>query len=125
MAPCTVSNETPPPGPAAGLPLPPSAGPPPTQHPGVCAPPPQPAPGLWGVQGLTGTLAQVGLGVFVGPIPSTRWGGLQPPHGHLPSPKDAEIVRTREPQLLAQCDVVVDVGGEYDPQRHRYDHHQR
>ncbi|KAE8626998.1 hypothetical protein XENTR_v10006830 [Xenopus tropicalis] len=38
---------------------------------------------------------------------------------------DAEIVRTRDPQLLAQCDVVVDVGGEYDPSRHRYDHHQR
>ncbi|XP_019410586.1 PREDICTED: UPF0160 protein MYG1, mitochondrial [Crocodylus porosus] len=43
----------------------------------------------------------------------------------LPRYRDAEIVRTRDPQLLAQCDVVVDVGGEYDPQRHRYDHHQR
>nr|XP_006139170.1 UPF0160 protein MYG1, mitochondrial [Pelodiscus sinensis] len=32
---------------------------------------------------------------------------------------------TREPQLLSQCDVVVDVGGEYDPRKHRYDHHQR
>ncbi|NXP12955.1 MYG1 protein, partial [Thinocorus orbignyianus] len=39
--------------------------------------------------------------------------------------QDAEVVRTRDPQLLAQCEVVVDVGGEYDPQRHRYDHHQR
>ncbi|XP_063300892.1 MYG1 exonuclease [Pelobates fuscus] len=39
--------------------------------------------------------------------------------------RNAEIVRTRDPQLLAQCDVVVDVGGEYDPARHRYDHHQR
>ncbi|NXF27470.1 MYG1 protein, partial [Rhodinocichla rosea] len=39
--------------------------------------------------------------------------------------QDAEIVRTRDPQLLAACDVVVDVGGEYDPGRHRYDHHQR
>ncbi|NXD59919.1 MYG1 protein, partial [Corvus moneduloides] len=39
--------------------------------------------------------------------------------------QDAEIVRTRDPQLLARCDVVVDVGGEYDPGRHRYDHHQR
>ncbi|NWV34621.1 MYG1 protein, partial [Grantiella picta] len=39
--------------------------------------------------------------------------------------QDAEIVRTRDPQLLAQCDVLVDVGGEYDPRRHRYDHHQR
>ncbi|KAM4701354.1 MYG1 exonuclease [Discoglossus pictus] len=39
--------------------------------------------------------------------------------------RDAEIVRTRDPQLLAECDLVVDVGGEYDPSRHRYDHHQR
>ncbi|XP_020640170.3 MYG1 exonuclease [Pogona vitticeps] len=43
----------------------------------------------------------------------------------LPSYQDAEIVRTRDPQLLSECDVVVDVGGEYDPQRNRYDHHQR
>nr|XP_060618823.1 MYG1 exonuclease [Anolis sagrei ordinatus] len=43
----------------------------------------------------------------------------------LPAYQDAEIVRTRDPQLLSGCDVVVDVGGEYDPQRHRYDHHQR
>ncbi|XP_015471401.1 UPF0160 protein MYG1, mitochondrial isoform X1 [Parus major] len=43
----------------------------------------------------------------------------------LPRYRDAEIVRTRDPQRLAACDVVVDVGGEYDPGRHRYDHHQR
>ncbi|XP_058029153.1 MYG1 exonuclease isoform X1 [Ahaetulla prasina] len=43
----------------------------------------------------------------------------------LPSYQDAEIIRTRDPQLLSSCDVVVDVGGEYDPQKHRYDHHQR
>lgn len=34
-------------------------------------------------------------------------------------------MRTRDPEKLASCDIVVDVGGEYDPQRHRYDHHQR
>ncbi|NXA43840.1 MYG1 protein, partial [Eudromia elegans] len=39
--------------------------------------------------------------------------------------QDAEVIRTRDPQRLALCDVVVDVGGEYDPARHRYDHHQR
>ncbi|XP_030633296.1 MYG1 exonuclease [Chanos chanos] len=39
--------------------------------------------------------------------------------------KDAEIVRTRDPEVLGKCDIVVDVGGEYDPKRHRYDHHQR
>lgn len=43
----------------------------------------------------------------------------------LPEYRDAEIVRTRDPAKLASCDIVVDVGGEYDPQRHRYDHHQR
>ncbi|KAL8593805.1 hypothetical protein ACOMHN_064002 [Nucella lapillus] len=43
----------------------------------------------------------------------------------LPDYKDAEIVRTRDPKLLEQCDVVVDVGGVFDPDSHRYDHHQR
>ncbi|KTF75766.1 hypothetical protein cypCar_00049100, partial [Cyprinus carpio] len=43
----------------------------------------------------------------------------------LPEYKDAEIARSRDASLLAQCDVVVDVGGEYDPARQRYDHHQR
>nr|XP_057911704.1 UPF0160 protein MYG1, mitochondrial [Doryrhamphus excisus] len=43
----------------------------------------------------------------------------------LPEYKGAEIVRTRDPTLLADCDIVVDVGGEFDPKRHRYDHHQR
>ncbi|KAJ8378280.1 hypothetical protein AAFF_G00244150 [Aldrovandia affinis] len=43
----------------------------------------------------------------------------------LPEYKDAEIVRTRDPALLAKCDIVVDVGGEFDPKKHRYDHHQR
>ncbi|KAL1767658.1 UPF0160 protein MYG1, mitochondrial [Sigmodon hispidus] len=43
----------------------------------------------------------------------------------LPEYRDAEIVRTRDPEKLASCDIVVDVGGEYNPQRHRYDHHQR
>jgi uncharacterized UPF0160 family protein len=39
--------------------------------------------------------------------------------------KDAEIIRTRDENELAQCDIVVDVGGVYDPVTHRYDHHQR
>ncbi|XP_053723144.1 UPF0160 protein MYG1, mitochondrial [Synchiropus splendidus] len=43
----------------------------------------------------------------------------------LPEYKDAAIVRTRDPAQLAECDIVVDVGGEFDPKRHRYDHHQR
>ncbi|XP_076471968.1 MYG1 exonuclease-like isoform X2 [Babylonia areolata] len=43
----------------------------------------------------------------------------------LPVYKDAEIVRTRDPKLLEECDVVVDVGGVYNPESHHYDHHQR
>lgn len=39
--------------------------------------------------------------------------------------QDAEIIRTRDAAQLAECDVVVDVGGEFDPKKHRYDHHQR
>ncbi len=35
------------------------------------------------------------------------------------------IFRTRDQKILDTCDVVVDVGGVYDPERHRYDHHQR
>ncbi|CAD6578156.1 MAG: hypothetical protein TREMPRED_002124 [Tremellales sp. Tagirdzhanova-0007] len=37
----------------------------------------------------------------------------------------AELVRTRDPLKLAPLDIVVDVGGIYSPEKHRYDHHQR
>ena len=43
----------------------------------------------------------------------------------LPPYADAALVRTRDPKLLDTCHTVVDVGGEYDPPRNRYDHHQR
>ena len=43
----------------------------------------------------------------------------------LPQYEDAEIVRTRDQTVLNTCDVVVDVGGVYEPTSHRYDHHQR
>lgn len=36
-----------------------------------------------------------------------------------------ELVRTRNPDVLAQADIVWDVGGEYDAGTRRYDHHQR
>eukprot|EP01125_Pyxidicula_operculata_P003753 TRINITY_DN1502_c0_g1_i4.p1 TRINITY_DN1502_c0_g1~~TRINITY_DN1502_c0_g1_i4.p1 ORF type:complete len:277 (+),score=53.88 TRINITY_DN1502_c0_g1_i4:21-851(+) len=39
--------------------------------------------------------------------------------------KDADIVRTRDEKVLATMDIVIDVGGVYDPSKHRYDHHQR
>lgn len=38
---------------------------------------------------------------------------------------DAEIVRTRDLALLDTCTLVVDVGGVFDKDRHRYDHHQK
>jgi uncharacterized UPF0160 family protein len=39
--------------------------------------------------------------------------------------KDAGIVRTRDPAVINEQPIVVDVGGIYDPSKHRYDHHQR
>lgn len=35
-----------------------------------------------------------------------------------------KIVRTRDPSKLAECEYVCDVGGEYDPSRKLFDHHQ-
>ena len=39
--------------------------------------------------------------------------------------KDAVVIRTRSEDVLATCDLILDVGGKYDPKTHRYDHHQR
>jgi uncharacterized UPF0160 family protein len=44
---------------------------------------------------------------------------------HIPTYAGARLVRTRDPKLLDECHTVVDVGGEYDAARNRYDHHQR
>lgn len=38
---------------------------------------------------------------------------------------DIHIVRTRDQRVLDECDIVVDVGGVYDPDNNRFDHHQR
>ncbi|XP_014776093.1 MYG1 exonuclease isoform X1 [Octopus bimaculoides] len=43
----------------------------------------------------------------------------------LPEYEDSTIIRTRDSEKLATCDVVVDVGGVYDPSTFRFDHHQR
>ncbi|RKO98667.1 hypothetical protein CXG81DRAFT_15607 [Caulochytrium protostelioides] len=43
----------------------------------------------------------------------------------LPAYANATVVRTRNPAVYNAADIVVDVGGVYDPARHRYDHHQR
>ena len=36
----------------------------------------------------------------------------------------AHIIRTRDPAKLVECDFVIDVGNEYNPERGRFDHHQ-
>ena len=41
----------------------------------------------------------------------------------LPRYRDADILRTRDQASLDECAVVVDVGGEFDPTRERYDNH--
>ncbi|VDH93711.1 Hypothetical predicted protein [Mytilus galloprovincialis] len=43
----------------------------------------------------------------------------------LPTYKDAEIIRTRDQKVLDTCDIVVDVGGIFDPSKNRFDHHQK
>jgi len=36
-----------------------------------------------------------------------------------------ELIRTRDLELIGKADIVVDVGGEYDADTDRFDHHQR
>lgn len=43
----------------------------------------------------------------------------------LPEYKAASVVRTRKPDALAACSIVVDVGATYDSETLRFDHHQR
>ena len=44
---------------------------------------------------------------------------------HVPEYAGASLVRTRNPAVLADSHTVVDVGGEYDAAKLRFDHHQR
>ena len=43
----------------------------------------------------------------------------------LPTYANADVVRSRDPKVLDECTIVVDVGGVYDNDKLRYDHHQR
>jgi len=43
----------------------------------------------------------------------------------IPAYKDSPVIRTRNPDILEQCNIVLDVGAKYEPANHRYDHHQR
>jgi uncharacterized UPF0160 family protein len=38
---------------------------------------------------------------------------------------EAELVRTRDPAVIARADVAIDVGGEWNPAAGRFDHHQK
>eukprot|EP01057_Protomagalhaensia_wolfi_P002186 Protomagalhaensia_wolfi_Nauph_80__2185@NODE_240_length_3071_cov_9_642150_g180_i0_p2_GENE_NODE_240_length_3071_cov_9_642150_g180_i0NODE_240_length_3071_cov_9_642150_g180_i0_p2_ORF_typecomplete_len314_score60_04UPF0160/PF03690_13/1_8e70DUF4034/PF13226_6/0_018_NODE_240_length_3071_cov_9_642150_g180_i047988 len=44
---------------------------------------------------------------------------------HLPEYQNAAIVRSRDSAIHDLCDILVDVGGSYDAEKKRYDHHQR
>jgi uncharacterized UPF0160 family protein len=35
------------------------------------------------------------------------------------------LVRTRDLEIIGKADIVIDVGGEYEPEQGRFDHHQR
>src|SRR3989344_7727778 len=37
---------------------------------------------------------------------------------------DAEIIRSRDQKVIESADIVFDVGGIYDPQNKKFDHHQ-
>eukprot|EP00127_Corallochytrium_limacisporum_P005395 Clim_evm7s204 gene=Clim_evmTU7s204 len=39
--------------------------------------------------------------------------------------KNGRVVRSRDPSVWETTDILVDVGAEYIPEKHRYDHHQR
>ncbi|QIW97981.1 hypothetical protein AMS68_003499 [Peltaster fructicola] len=43
----------------------------------------------------------------------------------LPAYAQSSLVRSRDPEVLKGCDIVVDVGGVHDDSVKRYDHHQR
>lgn len=43
----------------------------------------------------------------------------------LPKYSSAEIIRTRKPELIDTCDIVVDVGSVFDVEKNRFDHHQK
>ncbi|CAM9477540.1 unnamed protein product [Ectocarpus fasciculatus] len=43
----------------------------------------------------------------------------------LPEYKEAHVLRSRKPDELEACDIVVDVGAVYNAEKLRFDHHQR
>ena len=43
----------------------------------------------------------------------------------MPRFADAQIIRSRDQSVIDQASIVVDVGAVYDPEKLRFDHHQR
>ncbi|XP_055851622.1 MYG1 protein [Episyrphus balteatus] len=43
----------------------------------------------------------------------------------LPAYSDAKIIRSRDDKVLDECDMVIDVGGVFNHDAKRYDHHQK
>ena len=43
----------------------------------------------------------------------------------LPTFSDLKLIRTRDQNIIDEATIVVDVGSIYDPQKLRFDHHQR
>jgi uncharacterized UPF0160 family protein len=44
---------------------------------------------------------------------------------YVPEFKGSKLIRTRDQSVLNTLDIVIDVGGEYDFEKLRFDHHQR
>lgn len=42
----------------------------------------------------------------------------------LPPESEYTVVRTRDPKVISDADYAIDVGGIYDPEKKRFDHHQ-
>ena len=42
----------------------------------------------------------------------------------LPAYADMPVLRSRNQAEIEKAAIVVDVGGTYEPEKHRYDHHQ-
>lgn len=43
----------------------------------------------------------------------------------VPAYRSSPVVRSRDPDTLEKCDIVIDVGGVYNHEELKYDHHQR
>lgn len=58
-------------------------------------------------------------------LPDFEPSSLSFPNICLPPPPPPQVVRSRDLEVLAPLDIVIDVAGEYDHAKLRYDHHQR